>query len=119
MRLLTLERQWAEAEFKHDAAFLDRILDDRFILIDQQGRTQDKAAFVATSLKSAMGPQTLSDETVRIFGDTAVILGTDTAQPSDGKAPYSVRYVTVYVRRKGRWRAVAEEFSRAAARAKQ
>lgn len=77
-QLLALERQWVDAEVKHDAAFLDRILDDRFIVIDSQGRTQDKAAFVATVLKSAMASQTLSDETVRIFGDTAIIFGTDT-----------------------------------------
>ena len=118
-QLLALERQWVDAEVKHDAAFLDRILDDRFIVINSQGRTRDKAAFVAALLKSAGASQTLSDETVRIFGDTAIILGTDTVQPTDGKAPYSVRYMTVYAKRKGRWTAVAEEFSSVAAPAKQ
>jgi ketosteroid isomerase-like protein len=118
-QLLALERQWADAEVKHNAAFLDRVLDDRFIVIDSQGRTRDKAAFVADLLKSAMTSQMISDETVHIFGDTAVIHGTDTVQPSDGKAPYSLRYLTVYAKREGGWRAVAEEFSKVAAPAKQ
>ena len=44
--LLKLERQWADAESRHDAVALNAILDDRFIDTFGGGKPLDKDAFI-------------------------------------------------------------------------
>ena len=54
--------------------------------------------------------QTLSYEAVIIDGDTAVLVGTDTARGTkDGTAYTAVcRYTVTYIRRHGQWLALAD-----------
>lgn len=54
--------------------------------------------------------QTLSDESVIVDRDTAVIVGTDTASGTEKGSPYRVvfRYPVTYVHRQGHWLALAE-----------
>jgi hypothetical protein len=37
----TLDEQWATAETKHDKAFLEHVLDDRFVITDDEGTTEN------------------------------------------------------------------------------
>src|SRR5262252_4144751 len=45
-QLLDLEKDWAAAENKHDAAALRRILDERFVATFGAAKTYDKEAFI-------------------------------------------------------------------------
>ena len=113
-QLLDLEKEWAAAEDKHDEAVLRRVLDDRFVGTFSSGKTYNKEAFIKAILARNVDPtysQTLSYEAVIIDGDTAVLVGTDTAHGTrDGVAYTAVaKYTVTYLNRNGRWVALAEQ----------
>ncbi len=111
-QLLDLEKEWVAAEDKHDAAVLRRILDERFVATFGAARTYDKEAFIKLfgGDVDPTASQTLTYEAVIIDGDTAVLVGTDTARGTrDGTAYTAVyRYTVTYIRRHGQWLALAE-----------
>lgn len=108
-----LLRDWVTAENEHDAAALDRILDDRFISTYAAGKPTRKAAFIASLTKGKPDPQqsqSLTDETILVDGDTAILVGTDTFHRTDHAEPdgLALRYTITCVRRHGHWVALAE-----------
>jgi uncharacterized protein (TIGR02246 family) len=117
-QVLQVDRQWADAEIRRDATALRRILDDGFIAVYGSGRVSDKETFI----KDAIGDPTdrilsedFGDITVRVQGDTAVLVETDTIKGSEGGHPYfqAIRLTTTYVKRNGHWVALAENFASA------
>jgi hypothetical protein len=112
-QVLDLGKEWVAAELKHDAVALDRILDDKFLASFGSRMPDNKAAFIKAITEGKVDPtesQTLTDESVIVDRDTAVVVGTDTVHGTDNGAPYTVvyRYTVTYVRRDDRWRALAE-----------
>jgi len=108
-----LLRDWVTAENEHDAAALERILDDQFISTYGAGKPTRKAAFIASLTKGKADPkqsQTLEDETIVVEGDTAILVGTDTFHRTDHAEPdgLALRYTITCVRKNGRWVALAE-----------
>ena len=115
-QLLNLEKEWEDAEKNHDVTMLRRILDDRFI-VTLGDKTADKEAFIKLFSAGAVDPTesaTLTYEAVIIDGDTAVLVGTETAHGTREGAAYTrvYRYTTTYIRRQGRWQALAEHIVR-------
>src|SRR5215831_6449 len=93
--ILDLGQQWVAAENKHDTTTLGRILDDKFVASFDTGKPYDKEAFIKLIVSDDVDPtesQTLTDETVLIDGDTAVVVGTDT----DRGTEKGVAYTTIY-----------------------
>lgn len=106
-------RDWVDAENAHDAAALGRILDDQFISTYGGGKPTRKAAFIASLTKGKPDPkqtQSLTDETIVVDGDTAILVGTNIFHRTDGAAPdgLALRYTITCVRKNGRWMALAE-----------
>ena len=116
-QVLDLEKEWTAAEDKNDATVLRRILDERFVATLGAARTLDKEAFIKlfTGDVDPTKSQTLTYEAVIIDGDTAVLVGTDTARGTKDNAPYTAvyRYTATYIRRNGQWRALAEHIVKA------
>jgi ketosteroid isomerase-like protein len=117
-QVLQVNRQWADAEIQRDATALRRILDDGFMAVYGSGRVADKEAFI----KDVVGDpadkilsQDLGNLTVRVQGDTAVVVQTDTIKGSDAGHPYvqAIRLTTTYIKRNGHWVALAEMFASA------
>ncbi len=109
-QVIAVESQWVEAEVNRDAAVLERVLDDRFILNSSSGELRDKATVIADVLRWTMVEQTITDRTVLIDGDTAIVFGTANFRFAvEGKDDElsAGRYTTVYLKRDGRWRALA------------
>ena len=112
-QVLELGKEWVAAEVKHDATTLRRILDDKFVVSFDAKKPYDKEAFIKEILAGDVDPtesQTLTDETVVIDHDTAVVVGTDTLRGTDKDAAYTAdsRYTVTYIRRHGQWVALAE-----------
>jgi ketosteroid isomerase-like protein len=109
--LQAIERDWLNAEKNHDAAVFERLVADDWIAITPDGKSQTKAER-ATEIKTAHTTSaTLGDMKVRVFGDTAVVTGTDDETTvQDGKKS-SDHYVwtDVFVKRNGKWLAVASQ----------
>jgi ketosteroid isomerase-like protein len=111
-QLLDLEKEWAAAEDKYDPTVLRRILDERFVATFNAAKTYDKEAFIKLFAGDVdpTASQTLTYEAVIIDGDTAVLVGIDTARGTRNGAPYTevYKYTATYIRRQGRWLALAE-----------
>lgn len=112
-QVLDLGKEWVAAEIKHDATTLRRILDDKFVASFGAEKPYDKEAFIKLIVTGDLDPtesQTLTDETVIIDGDTAVVVGTDTLRGTKNGAAYTAvaRYTVTYVHRRGQWLALAE-----------
>src|SRR5262249_47572540 len=105
-----LDTQYQAAVKVNDAATMDRILADDFILVTGSGRVSSKADLLneARSGKVVYEHQEGTEQRVGVWGDTAVVTaklwekGTD-----DGKAfDYTLWFSDTYVRTPGGWRYV-------------
>jgi ketosteroid isomerase-like protein len=112
-QVLDLEKRWAAAEDKHDAATIRRILDDKFVATFGAHAPYDKESFIKDELAGDVDPtqsQTLNEKAI-IDGDTAIVVGTDTLRGTRKGKPYSevARYTVTYILRHGQWYAIAEQ----------
>jgi uncharacterized protein (TIGR02246 family) len=114
-----LEREWSAAFLRHDTASIERILADDFVGVDGRGMVSHKRDELAEAASAETGrlrivDETLSDVSVRVYGDTAIVnaINTESAR-LDGK-PVAPRYrrTTVWIRRDGRWQCVSFHASR-------
>ena len=112
-QVLDLGKEWVAAEVNHDASTLRRILDDKFVASFGAKKPYDKETFIKRIVSGDVDPtesQTLTDETVIVDHDTAVVVGTDTVRGTESGAPYTAvyRYTVTYIHRRGQWIALAE-----------
>jgi ketosteroid isomerase-like protein len=108
--VLAAEDAYVAAEINRDEAELRRLLDDRFLLNSADGTTSGKEELIGAILRWNMTGQTISERSVMIEGDIAIIFGTAELRFGTGGPDQRVseqRYTSVYVRRKGQWRMIA------------
>lgn len=119
--IIALEEEWVRAENAKDADALRAILDERMLVVSDSG-VKTREAFIAGVVRGEVDPtqsQTLTDRQIVIDGDTAVSTVIDRFKGTrDGEAlEFTFRCTTVFVRRDGKWRAIAEVFNKAPAAA--
>jgi uncharacterized protein (TIGR02246 family) len=109
--LQAIERNWLDAEKSHDAAAFEKLVADDWIAITPDGRSQTKAERASEIKTAHTTSATLGDMKVRVFGDTAVVTGTDDEVTVTGGKESSEHYVwtDVFVKRNGKWLAVASQ----------
>lgn len=110
--LLALERRWDEAIVRRDAAALETILADDFLLIGPNGAVADKAALikgVADPDGVSFDPFETEDVRVRVYGEVAILTGhfTQTAHLGPRSETVQLAYTDVYHRTPQGWRAVS------------
>lgn len=113
--VISAEEDWIRAEINRDERTLRRVIDDQFVANSNDGQTSGKEALIETVLGWNMTGQTISERSVLVNGDTAVIFGTTEMQfASPGKAATTsrLRYTATYVKRGGQWRAIALHMAR-------
>jgi ketosteroid isomerase-like protein len=111
--VLAVERQWTAAHLQGDFATIEHIMASDYMRIGPDGSVAGKAAVLATYQPDrrhwdhAEG----DDYDVRVYGDTALVAGRWTARGINNGQPfdYAARFLSVYVRRDGRWQMVAEQ----------
>ena len=109
-RVLAVEQSWIKAEVEHDQATLMRILDVSFVATFGPRKPIDKATFIAEAMRFTFASQKVTHDVVHVDGDTAVVVGTDTAFSSDStQKAMTFRYTTMYLKRHGKWVAIAEQ----------
>ena len=105
-----LDTEYQAAVERNDAATMDRILADDFILVTGLGKTFTKADLLeeARSGRVEYEFQRDTDQTVRVWGDTAVITAQLWAKGvENGEAfHYKLWFSDTYVRIDGAWRYV-------------
>jgi homoserine O-acetyltransferase len=107
-----IERRLVAAIAERDLATYDALVADDYVVIEAGGAVRTKAEVMASYRRGERGYRDLRIDEVgsREFGDTAVVHArTFGRRILDGKEEINrVRYVRVYARRAGRWRAVAQ-----------
>ena len=107
------------AQMRSDAAELRRLLADDYVLYNSSGKVEGKEEFIRDYAGMKLQPFTVEDETIRVFGDAAVLAGVATLQGIDiasGEA-FSVRlrFADVWRKRDGRWQVAFTQATRAGA----
>jgi ketosteroid isomerase-like protein len=107
-----LERELVAAIGRGDLSTYDRIVADDYVAFEASGKTTPKAEILASYRSGARHYTNLEifDVQERIFGDTAVVSARTKGLRKEGDrdVPNRVRYIRVYAKRAGRWRAVAQ-----------
>jgi ketosteroid isomerase-like protein len=107
-----LERDLVAAIGRGDLATYDRIVADDYVAFEATGKTSPKAEILASYRSGARKytDLTIFDVECRVFGETAVVTAKTKGFRREGErdVPNRVRYVRVYAKRKGEWRAVAQ-----------
>ena len=103
-QLIALDDAWIEAEVSGDKVALERILHEDFLVTYASGRTVDRTAFINSILKNRPAPFAVTHETIRVHGDTAVIIDVS----NDG----ATKFTWIALKRHGKWRVISETASR-------
>jgi ketosteroid isomerase-like protein len=107
-----LERDLVAAIGRGDLATYDRIVADDYVAFPTRGEEKTKAEILAEYRSGARKYTALEifDVKGRIFGDTAVVSAKTKGFRREGgrDVPNRVRYVRVFAKRAGKWRAVAQ-----------
>ncbi len=108
--IAALDTEYQAAVEKNDAAAMDRILADDFVLVTGRGTsyTKDDLLKDARSKKVIYEHQEDSQQKVRVWGDTAVVTALLWAKGAgEGKSfDYKLWFSDVYVRTPAGWRYV-------------
>jgi len=114
LAVLAVEDAYIAAELARDEMALRRILDDAFVLNRSDGTTNDKEALITSVLSLNMIGQTITERTVLVQGDVAIVCATTeltfasaTSEPRVSR----LRYTSTYQNRDGAWRMLALHMS--------
>lgn len=111
----TLDTEYQAAVKKNDAVTMDRILADDFVLVTGKGRTQTKADLLKEASAKTMIYEHQEDfnQTVRIWGNTAIVTALLWAKGSNNGKPFEYRlwFSDTYVRTSKGWRYVFAQAS--------
>jgi ketosteroid isomerase-like protein len=109
--LQVMEQAWLNAEKNHDAAAFEKIVADDWIAITPDGKSQTRIERAAEIKAAHTTSATMGNMKVRVFGDTAVVTGTDdeVIMESGKKSTDHYVWTDVFVKRNGEWLAVASQ----------
>lgn len=107
-----LEQNWLDAASVPDLPALRRVFADDFMGTSFGDGVLNKRDVIPTQAAGAnhMPKCMLRDSTVRIFGDTAVLMGVVEMQIPH--APEQIRMTTVFQQRPGGWQVIAVHMSK-------
>ncbi len=104
-QIRAFDKEWADAEVAKDRTALEHILDEGFLVTFSNGKTLDRGEFIDLIVKANMPPFNIVHDTIRVYGDTAIIVDRF-GDNLDTKCTW------VAVMRNGEWRAIAEQMTR-------
>jgi ketosteroid isomerase-like protein len=115
-QLKDAETAWSQAYVKGDIASLDKLLAAEYLFTDQDGKTFTRAEDIA-SVKSGEFKMTsfkIDDLKIHVYTDFATVTGLNefVATDSGKDASCKCRFTDVFVKRDGRWQAVASHVSK-------
>jgi hypothetical protein len=113
-RLMQIQQDLARAWLRHDRAFIEGVLAPEWSVTQADGSILDRATVLGTFFDTvAFDSNVVDDVSVLLFGDAAVVRGRTSLSARVNDAPVSarIRFTDVFIRRSGRWQAVASHAS--------
>jgi ketosteroid isomerase-like protein len=111
--VMAAEEAWTRAHLDTDVDALDRLMHRDYTIIKPDGSAWDKEKALNSHVPGRRYWEEAgsSDHQVRIYGDTAVVIGVWRAKGvNNGEAfDYSARYVSVWVKEEGRVQMVCDQ----------
>jgi hypothetical protein len=103
-----MEHDRIRINVRKNMAALAAVTADDYVQIDWTGKVLDKAATLERIKSSDMQSHSLEDLKVRVYGNTAIVVGTAIRKGVTGDRDISgtFRYTRVYVNRDARWQVV-------------
>jgi ketosteroid isomerase-like protein len=115
-KILALHEAGDQALMSADLAALAQIFSDDYVQYDESGQAFTKQDVLDNFRTGAIRyPSIISTgRRIRVFGDTAVVHGSESDEVEAGGKRFSVRYVYLDVLRKynGEWKLVASQLAR-------
>jgi ketosteroid isomerase-like protein len=114
--LAEIQQRLAKAWVAADRAAIEHIIAPDWTVTGADGRVSTRGDVLRdafeTKVHRIMAIE-IDDVRVRVFGDAAVVTGRTHGRGEYGNVPYDVtiRFTDVFVRREGRWQAVASHAS--------
>jgi ketosteroid isomerase-like protein len=109
--VIAAEERLAAASLTLDLDVFEQLLHPDYVIIQPGGLIENKAETIASLASDTRHWQVArSDEMdVRLYGDTAVVIGRWTSQGQNGDEPfdYQARFLSVWVKEGEQWRNVA------------
>jgi ketosteroid isomerase-like protein len=103
---------WRKAVIHKDEAALQRFLADDLSYTHGNGKSQNKAEYIAAIKATGRYESfTGSETTIRVYGKTAVLTGFVDVKLA-GSDAYRVRTIEVYVQNDGQWQLTAKQSAR-------
>lgn len=114
--LRALDATWNDLRLAANAAGLEPLLADDWLLTHSDGRVQSKREYLDELRTGSRSNQAISNESVvvRLYGESAVVTGTSIQSGVSNGQPWSgrFRFTRVWIRRAGHWLMVASHSSR-------
>jgi uncharacterized protein DUF4440 len=112
--LRAIEQGLARAYVKGDRAFVERVLDSEWTVIDAGGRVLDKAQVLRETFESTerrVESARIDRVRVRIYGDSAIVTGRSWARGSyrGQKMEATFLFTDLFVRRNRQWKVVSSQ----------
>jgi ketosteroid isomerase-like protein len=108
----------ARAWMQHDRAFIEGVLAPEWSVTQADGSILTRATVLGPFFDSvSFDSNQIDDVSIALFGDTAVVRGRTAASARVNGVPISarIRFTDVFIKRNGRWQAVASHASTLAA----
>jgi uncharacterized protein (TIGR02246 family) len=113
-----LTDQFTQAFEKGDTAFMDKYFADNYTGIHSDGKVSTKAQEIENVKSGNLKWATvdLHDRKIRVYGDTALVIGLSSSTGTVGGKPYNgdFRTTQTWVKQKGNWMVVAFQSTRVA-----
>ena len=110
-----VEAALCEAIRGGDAAAIARLEDETYALTNSKGEVTTRADDIADAKKGVRYDEFRNHEqTVRLYGDAAIVLGVTSVKGSAGGKPFAAdfRFTDTYVRRADGWKIAASHATR-------
>lgn len=114
--LIAVATEWDRAMVQNDAHAIGRYMADDWTIVGPDGSMSDKATFLGLVESGALSHNVMSSEdfSIRVYGDTAVLLARGVSGGSYQGQPFREveRSSNVFVKQDGDWRCVLTHLSR-------
>ncbi len=110
-QILQLERDWTQSFVTMDVGANERIVADDFLGTEPDGKRIRKADLIAeVKTDEALQSNRLNEDdvTIRFYGQTAVVNGSESWKQRDGKSGRFI-WTDIFVKRNGKWQVVASQ----------